>query len=154
MDGSLYIENKNDSNNNSNNNSTSSTDSNNSNSSKTSDNECNECSKQYESITWCYDCDTMKYHGNDYESGNSEVDRLIEEAQEKLKEKDSSYFFQWIPFNKFKGFRKIGEGGFGSVFKATYIDRGVTDAARTVALKCIKTSTSKGFCTDFLEEVR
>ncbi|CAJ0830504.1 6809_t:CDS:10 [Entrophospora sp. SA101] len=137
-----------------NNNSTGSTDSNNSCSSRTSNKACNECSEPYESLPWCYKCDLPKYSDYEYGSCNPEVDRLIEEAQEKLREKDSSYFFEWIPFNKFKDFRKIGEGGFGSVFKATFTDRSVTDTARIVALKCIKTSTTKGSCADFLEEVR
>ncbi|CAJ0755294.1 20700_t:CDS:10 [Entrophospora sp. SA101] len=135
-----------------NNNSTGSTDSNNSCSSRTSNKACNECSEPYESLPWCYKCDLPKYSDYEYGSCNPEVDRLIEEAQEKLREKDSSYFFEWIPFNKFKDFRKIGEGGFGSVFKATFTDRSVTDTARIVALKCIKTSTTKGSCADFLEE--
>ena len=29
---------------------------------------------------------------------------------------------EWIPFNKLSDVKKIGEGGFGSVYKATWLD--------------------------------
>src|SRR5437660_6409428 len=102
MNESSYAEN--DSNSNNSSNSTDSIGSNHPYSPKTSDKVCNECLQPYESLPWCYKCDPQKYNESDYESGNIEVTRLIEEAQEKLKEK-ASCFFQWIPFKKFKHFQ-------------------------------------------------
>ena len=29
---------------------------------------------------------------------------------------------EWIPFNKLSDVKKIGEGGFGSIYKATWLD--------------------------------
>src|SRR6185369_13618416 len=95
---SSYTENDDNSNNSSSNNSNDSIDSNNS---KKSVKVCSECSEPYESLPWCHNCDPQKYSESDYESGNAEVTQLIEETQEKLREKDSC-FFQWIPFKKFK----------------------------------------------------
>ena len=66
---------------------------------------------------------------------------------------------EWIPFDRLNNIKKIGQGGFSSVFSATWLDgvRKLNDNVRTrepfstVALKTL--SDSKKNSHDFLKEV-
>ncbi|RIB00599.1 kinase-like domain-containing protein, partial [Gigaspora rosea] len=63
------------------------------------------------------------------------------------------HMIEWIPFDRLNNIKKIGEGGFGSVFSATWLD-GIRIRSReqnsTVALKTL--SGSKKNPSDFLKE--
>lgn len=53
-------------------------------------------------------------------SGNNKVDSCIKEFQlNTTKYKD---VIEWIPFNKLNDIQTIGEGGFGTVFSARWLD--------------------------------
>ena len=66
---------------------------------------------------------------------------------------------EWIPFDRLNNIKKIGEGGFGSVFSATWLDgirkinnyKRAREQSSVVALKTL--SSSKENSTDFLKEV-
>jgi hypothetical protein len=66
---------------------------------------------------------------NGVTSGNNEVDKFNKETSDKSNHNYYYYyhynnplFLKWVPFNKFKNIKKIGEGGFAKVYSATWID--------------------------------
>src|SRR5260363_243576 len=53
-------------------------------------------------------------------SDNHDIDQLIQQTQiNALKLKD---IIEWIPFSKFTNIKYLAKGGFGTVFKAVWID--------------------------------
>ncbi|RIB11751.1 kinase-like domain-containing protein [Gigaspora rosea] len=68
---------------------------------------------------WCQTCDPLKTT-QAWTSGNKDVDDCIKKFQ--LKATSYKNVIEWIPFNKLDNVQKIGEGGFGSVFSATWLD--------------------------------
>ena len=81
---------------------------------------CSECNKQYTGIGWCNKCDPGKFSKERKTSGNPEIDNLIYESQLKTFRYDEN--LEWIPYDRFKGIKPIGEGGFANVFSATWLD--------------------------------
>jgi hypothetical protein len=76
---------------------------------------CNHIQRYLDIDGWCKKC-TMK----SVVSGNRNLDKLIRRTQKK----SSSWtdpFLEWIPFENFRDINKIGEGGFGVVYRATWI---------------------------------
>jgi hypothetical protein len=66
---------------------------------------------------------------NGVTSGNNEVDKFNKETSDKSNHNYYYYyhynnplFLKWVPFNKFKNIKKIGEGGFAKVYSETWID--------------------------------
>lgn len=53
-------------------------------------------------------------------SGNKEIDDCIKEFQ--LRAFSYELMIEWIPFNRLSNIKIIGQGGFGSVFSATWLD--------------------------------
>ncbi|CAB5330007.1 unnamed protein product [Rhizophagus irregularis] len=74
---------------------------------------------------WCKECVPRCIIEGWTSSGNDDIDNLI---------KDSIYnairhrypgcpsFLEWVPFDRFKDMKQIGEGGFAKVYSATWID--------------------------------
>ena len=93
-------------------------------------------------------------------SGNERIDNLIKEKQQKAN--DPGDFFEWIPYNKFENIKKIGKGGFATIYSAIWKD-GLLDSYNEknhefrrcgkskVALKCL--DNCKNLSDDFLNEV-
>ncbi len=66
---------------------------------------------------WCNIC-SIKYIQENLctWSGNERIDNLIKEKQQKANcPKD---FWEWIPYNKFENIKKIGKGGFATIYSA------------------------------------
>ena len=78
-------------------------------------------------------------------SGNSEVDKLIQESQ--LNAKNSSEKLEWIEYDRFENIEYVAKGGFGTIYKAIWKDK----EDRIVALKCL--NNSKDITLEFLNEV-
>jgi len=55
-------------------------------------------------------------------SGNKEVDSLINECNNI----DKYEVFEWIPFERFTNVEYLAKGGFGSIYKATWLDGPLT----------------------------
>ena len=62
-------------------------------------------------------------------SGNSEIDHFIKDtiynAKEYYDDDINEYcalFLEWVPFDRFKDIKQIGEGGFAKVYSAEWID--------------------------------
>jgi hypothetical protein len=71
-------------------------------------------------------------------------------------------FIEWIPFNRLQDVVPHAKGGFGSIFKATWIDGYIRwwddkewirmNAGKEICLKSLDNSENK--IEDFLQEVR
>ena len=106
---------------------------------------CPECNKPNTGRAWCKKCDAAKFLKEGKTSGNPEIDNLIYESQ--LKTKNYSDNLEWIPYGRFQNIKPICEGGFASIFSATWLD-GKENTGNTkmctrpisVALKKLKNS--------------
>jgi len=110
---------------------------------------------------WCQLCNSKRFQQNfkNWTSGNSDVDKLIQESQ--LNAKRSYEKLEWIEYDRFKNTEYITKGGFGKVYKANWKDGRITRwnfetnqwnrYERTVALKSL--NNSKDITSEFLNEV-
>ena len=48
------------------------------------------------------------------------IDKFIQDAQ--INATDEYRVIEWIPYNKFKDIKEIAKGGFGTIYKAMWID--------------------------------
>ena len=84
---------------------------------------------------------------------------MIKSTQLKATKYDNYTYLQWIPYNDLTNIEKIGEGGFATISKATWLNREKyinsgeerTSEDRTVALK--KLHNSQNISDEFLNEV-
>ncbi|RGB25826.1 kinase-like domain-containing protein, partial [Rhizophagus diaphanus] len=86
----------------------------------------------------CYDPDSSKFWCKEcvprciiegWTSGNDDIDNLIKDSIYDVRYgkyigdgKYSPSFLEWVPFDRFKDMKQIGEGGFAKVYSATWID--------------------------------
>ena len=87
-------------------------------------------------------------------SGNSDVDKIIHMTQ--LDENANEWeIWRWIDYSKFKNIEYLAEGGFGSIWKAEWIDMPEEIfefyKSNQVALKKLK--NSQEISSEFLKEV-
>ena len=78
---------------------------------------CTDCQNNYS----CYGC--VRYHKSIYvewSSGNNDIDSLINECDRIAGE--TNRLFEWIPFERFTNVEYLAKGGFGSIYKATWLD--------------------------------
>jgi len=91
-------------------------------------------------------------------SGDKKLDEIIRNTQLEAKGFNSHYYIEWIPYDDLKDIKKIGEGGFATVYKGKWTNgpRFVESNKRYylkdryVALKKLKNSQN---ISEFLEEV-
>ena len=79
--------------------------------------ECTNCQKNWE----CVAC--FRYHKRIYvewSSGNKDIDSLINECSNINKYEYK--VFEWIPFERFTNVEYLAKGGFGSIYKASWLD--------------------------------
>ncbi|CAB5329862.1 unnamed protein product [Rhizophagus irregularis] len=133
----------------------------------------------------CYDPDNKKYWCKEcvprciiegWTSGNDDIDNLIKDSIYNVNryddDDDDDYdydvypiFLEWVPFDRFKDVKQIGEGGFAKVYSATWID-GIAKytkqddgnwikkepVSKQVALK--RLNGSQNMSSDFLNELK
>ncbi|RIB30117.1 kinase-like domain-containing protein [Gigaspora rosea] len=82
---------------------------------------CAYCNYNNTSEAWCLSCDPdIAIRRRIPISINAEIDDCIREFQLRIfKYEDVS---DWIPFDRLSNVKEIGKGGFGSVYKATWLD--------------------------------
>ncbi|RIB13816.1 kinase-like domain-containing protein [Gigaspora rosea] len=80
---------------------------------------CTNCNEYNTSYAWCQTCNP-DIITQGWTSGNKIIDNYIKECQ--LRTDRLHYLIEWIPFDRLEHIKKIGEGGFGSVFSATWLD--------------------------------
>ena len=92
-------------------------------------------------------------------SGDEKLDEIIRNTQFEAKGFDSCYYIEWIPYDDLKDIKKIGEGGFATVYEGKWTNgpRFISDNKRYyydggyVALKKLK--NSQNISNEFLKEV-
>ena len=83
---------------------------------------CRRCNKEYAdaNYNWCRTC--QKNDLKDFTnrtSGNKKIDDFIQEMQLKV----NTYrdiVFEWIPYDQFDDIEEIGQGGFATIYSATW----------------------------------
>ncbi|KAG9300638.1 hypothetical protein G9A89_023436 [Geosiphon pyriformis] len=86
-------------------------------------NKCNRCQKSIISnkVNKCGACRFLFFEKiyQDFSSGNKVVDEIIKNP---VYNKYELNHYEWIPWIRLWDIKKIGEGGFSTIYKATYID--------------------------------
>ncbi|RIA98335.1 kinase-like domain-containing protein [Glomus cerebriforme] len=104
---------------------------------------CKECKQPNIHYRWCQSsAKHFQQKFQNWSSGNSEVDKIIQESQ--LNAKDYWEKLEWIEYDNFEHIEYITKGGFGSIYKAKW-------RHRIVALKSL--NNSKNITLDFLNEI-
>ncbi|RHZ85075.1 hypothetical protein Glove_71g38 [Diversispora epigaea] len=84
---------------------------------------CQECNQKYAYFWgWCKPCN-LKHFQNDFDkwtSGNTTIDKFIHNAQ--VNTTDEYKALEWMPYDRFKDIKEIAKGGFGTIYKAKWID--------------------------------
>ena len=120
---------------------------------------CPTCTEYDTNKGWCKSCDPKLLAQSWTSSGDKKLDEIIRNTQLEAKGFDSHYYIEWIPYDDLKDIKKIGEGGFATVYegkwtngpkfvegnKRYYYDGGY------VALKKLK--NSQNISNEFLKEV-
>ncbi|CFW93425.1 putative Non-specific protein-tyrosine kinase [endosymbiont DhMRE of Dentiscutata heterogama] len=125
---------------------------------------CDECWQPNTNMyKWCKPCNTKHFKDNfpNWTSGNPEIDEFIRKYQSEVT--GWTGVLEWVPYDQFTDIKKIGEGAFGEVYKAKWID-GVIGVWSTenntwkrdkvdnmVVLKVLK--KSENITVDFLREI-
>src|SRR5437763_12947308 len=81
---------------------------------------CSDCKAPNTGWAWCNKCDPGRFLKEGKTSGIPEIDNLIYESQ--LKAVHYFKHLEWIPYDRFQDIKLIGEGGFASIFSATWLD--------------------------------
>src|SRR5581483_2123231 len=127
---------------------------------------CNECKQPKTTCFCCRICNFQRNFEN-WTSGNNDVDKFIQKRQ--LKANFHYEILEWIEYDKFENIKHLAEGGFGTVYKATWKDGPIEkwDSENNqwkrektygdhenypVALKCLH--NSQNITAEFLKEVR
>ena len=124
---------------------------------------CKGCKQPNTGDEWCQSCNSKRFQQNfkNWTSGNSDVDKLIQESQLNAKRNDEK--LEWIEYDRFENIEYITKGGFGKVYKAIWKDGFIIDwnyktnqwerynSGMTVALKSL--NNSKDITSEFLNEV-
>ena len=82
---------------------------------------CTTCNRYNTNDSWCQSCDP-KLLTEGWTSGNKTLDELIKSTQFKSTKYHYSNHLQWIPYNDLTNIEKIGEGGFATISKATWLN--------------------------------
>jgi hypothetical protein len=127
---------------------------------------CEECNQINTSYCWCHACNAKHFQQNfkNWTSGNDNIDKFIQDTQI-----SATYYekvLEWIPYDRFYDIKYIAKGGFGTVYRAKWIDghiykwdnkhqdwkRHFLNLNTYVALKCL--DNSKNVTLDFINEVK
>ncbi|RHZ80036.1 hypothetical protein Glove_139g96 [Diversispora epigaea] len=87
-----------------------------------SDRTCPECNQRNITWGWCKPCNSKRFQNdfNSWTSGNDKIDKFIQDSQ--LNANNHYQVIEWIPYDRFKDVKQIGEGGFGTIHYARWID--------------------------------
>jgi hypothetical protein len=83
---------------------------------------CVECGQPKTGDHWCQSCNSKQFQQdfNKWSSGNKEIDEFIQNFQ--LNANCKEEVLEWIPYEKFKDIKFLAKGGFGTVYRAKWID--------------------------------
>ncbi|RHZ83297.1 hypothetical protein Glove_97g114 [Diversispora epigaea] len=83
---------------------------------------CPECNQEYDQYRqWCKPCNSTRFKNNfdKWTSGNSAIDKFIQEAQLSA---NIWKVIEWIPYDKFREVKQIAKGGYGTIYYAKWDD--------------------------------
>ena len=120
--------------------------------------ECPTCNRYNTNWAWCQSCDP-KLLTEGWTSGNETLDELIKSTQLKATEYWNDKYLQWISYDDLTNIEKMGENGFATIYKATWLNgyKNVnyhnerTSKDMPVALK--KLHNSQNISDEFFNEV-
>ncbi|RGB25716.1 kinase-like domain-containing protein [Rhizophagus diaphanus] len=109
-------------------------------------------------------CNSIYFRRNfkNWTSGNDDINKFIQDSQ-LLAHENGMQALEWIPYNRFRNIKYIAKGGFGSVYRATWIDGFIDkwdneyqlwkrkDQNMLVALKIL--NNSKNITLEFMNEI-
>ncbi|RIB01062.1 kinase-like domain-containing protein [Gigaspora rosea] len=112
---------------------------------------CKTCKRYRTATEVCYSCDTQ-LSDKTWTSGNKEIDDFIKENQRKPR--GSLKIIEWIPFDRLEDVKKIGEGGFSTVYSAIWLDGKRTISGREQRTKvAFKSLGGDNFIKEFKAHV-
>src|SRR5256885_11818809 len=119
---------------------------------------CSTCTRYNTNDQWCQSCDSKLLVQSWTSSGDKKLDEIIRNTQLEAKGFDSHYYIEWIPYDDLEDIKKIGEGGFATVYEGKWTNgpKFVTSDKRYylkdgyVALKKSKNSQN---ISEFIKEV-
>ena len=120
--------------------------------------ECPTCNRYNTDYSWCQSCDP-KLLTEGWTSGNEALDELIKNTQLKATRYNNDEYLQWIPYNDLTNIEKIGEGGFATIFKATWlngykiVNYNDKRTSKDMPLALKKLHNSQNISDEFLNEV-
>ena len=93
----------------------------------TNNKNCSYCNEPFTDELWCKECDPFRVIEG-WSSGNPDIDKFIKDTMYDARHHESRgsfydvLFLEWVPFDRFKDIKQIGEGGFAKVYSATWKD--------------------------------
>ncbi|RHZ86364.1 hypothetical protein Glove_52g138 [Diversispora epigaea] len=90
----------------------------------TSDNpgKCSKCYQNNIERSWCHPCNAKRFQNEfgKWTSENREIDELIQQIQ--LTANKYQEIIEWIPFERLENVKYLAKGGFGTAYKANWLD--------------------------------
>lgn len=83
---------------------------------------CPECNNPNTFYDWCQQCNAERFQQDfpNWTSGNKDIDNFIQETQ--LSAQRPEEVLEWIPYNRLANIKRLDEGGFKAVYKATWLN--------------------------------
>ncbi|RHZ73656.1 hypothetical protein Glove_230g124 [Diversispora epigaea] len=121
---------------------------------------CFKCHQDNTGKNWCHPCNAKQFQNefDKWTSGDREIDKFIQQIQ--LNANNFQEIIEWIPFNRLKNETYLAKGGFGTVYKAIWLDGFIQlsfkfgwcrNGKQSVCLKSLDNLTNKN---DFLQEIK
>ncbi|RHZ84354.1 hypothetical protein Glove_83g93 [Diversispora epigaea] len=123
---------------------------------------CSECHQDTTGSAWCHPCNAKQFQNefDKWTSENREIDEFIQQTQ--LNANKRQDIIEWIPFDRLANVTYLSKGGFGTVYKAKWLDGPIRSRdykiedwkrsrERDVCLKSLDNSTNKD---EFLQEIK
>ncbi|RHZ81907.1 hypothetical protein Glove_117g80 [Diversispora epigaea] len=122
---------------------------------------CNKCHQNNIGFNWCHPCNAKQFQNEfgKWTSEDREIDEFIQQIQ--LNANKRQEIIEWIPFEKLENITYLTKGGFGTAYKAKWLDGPIycwnykvenwsRFKGQNVCLKSLDNSTNK---FDFLQEI-
>ncbi|RHZ88511.1 hypothetical protein Glove_22g111 [Diversispora epigaea] len=113
---------------------------------------CHDCGELNINYNWCQNCKPLLIMPTfSWTSGNSDIDKLIQEAQLKPRCCDW-HCWRWIEYSELENIQYLSEGGFGTVNRAAWPNVPEGYFVKEVAIKHMK--NSQNVSKEFIKELK